>query len=115
MSSQVLVEFTDANFENEALKSPLPVLVDFWAEWCGPCKMLTPIIEELAQEYGGRVKIGKLNVDQAPATASRYAVSNIPTILFIKGGNVVDQQVGLLAKKALKARIDQFIAPAGQA
>jgi thioredoxin 1 len=109
MSSEVLFEFTDANFEIEALKSPLPVLVDFWAEWCGPCKMLTPIIEELAQEYGGKVKIGKLNVDQSPATASRYAVSNIPTILFIKGGNVVDQQVGLLAKKALKAKIDQFV------
>jgi len=109
MASDVLFEFTDANFEAEALKAPLPVLVDFWAEWCGPCKMLTPIIEEVAQEYGAKVKIGKLNVDQSPATASRYAVSNIPTILFIKAGNVVDQQVGLLAKKALKAKIDSFL------
>ncbi len=109
MSSDSLAEFTDANFEGEVLKSSVPVLVDFWAEWCGPCKMLIPIVEELALEYSGRLKIGKLNVDNSPLTASRYSVSNIPTILFVKGGNVIDQQVGLLAKKALKARIDQFI------
>jgi thioredoxin 1 len=109
MSSQVLVEFTDENFQKEVLQSAIPVIVDFWAEWCGPCKMLLPIIDELAQEYDGRVKIGKLNVDQSPASASRYAVSTIPTLLFVKGGNVVDQQVGLLAKKALKMKIDQFI------
>jgi thioredoxin 1 len=109
MSSDVLAEFTDVNFEAEVLKSPMPVVVDFWAEWCGPCRMLTPIVEELAREYGDRVKIGKLNVDVAPLTASRYGVSNIPTILFVKNGNVVDQHVGLLAKKALQAKIDQFI------
>jgi thioredoxin 1 len=109
MSSDMLAEFTDVNFEAEVLKSPMPVLVDFWAEWCGPCRMLTPIMEELAQQYGGRVKMGKLNVDVSPNTASRYAVSNIPTILFVKGGNVVDQHVGLLAKTALQAKIDQFI------
>jgi thioredoxin 1 len=109
MASDVLAEFTDANFETEVLKSSVPVLVDFWAEWCGPCKMLTPIVEELAREYGARVKIGKLNVDNSPLTASRYAVSNIPTILFVKGGSVIDQHVGLLAKKALQAKIDQFI------
>ncbi len=109
MSSDVLVEFTDASFEADVLKSPVPVLVDFWAEWCGPCRMLTPIVEELAREYGGRIKIGKLNVDASPLTASRYSVSNIPTILFVKNGSVVDQHVGLLAKKALQAKIDQFI------
>ncbi len=104
-----LAEFTDANFETEVLKSSIPVLVDFWAEWCGPCKMLTPIVEELASEYAGRVKIGKLNVDTSPLTASRYAVSNIPTILFVKGGNVVDQHVGLLAKKMLQSKVDQIV------
>ena len=110
MSSDILGEFTDDNFEAEVLKSSVPVLVDFWAEWCGPCKMLTPIIEELAKEYAGTVKIGKLNVDNSPVSASRYAVNSIPTLLFVKGGNVVDQHVGLLAKKALQSKIDQFFA-----
>jgi thioredoxin 1 len=109
MASDSLLEFTDSNFESEVLKSSTPVLVDFWAEWCGPCKMLTPIVEELARENAGKVKIGKLNVDTSPLTASRYAVSNIPTILFVKGGTVFDQHVGLLAKKALQAKLDQFI------
>jgi thioredoxin 1 len=102
-------EFTDDNFEAEVLKSSVPVLVDFWAEWCGPCKMLTPIIEELAVQYGGAIKIGKLNVDNSPVSASRYAVNSIPTLLFVKGGNVVDQHVGLLAKKALQSKIEQFL------
>jgi thioredoxin 1 len=109
MSSGILAEFTDDNFEAEVLKSSVPVLVDFWAEWCGPCKMLTPIIEELAGTYGGTIKIGKLNVDNSPVSASRYAVNSIPTLLFVKGGNVVDQHVGLLAKKALQSKIDQFL------
>ena len=110
MSSGILAEFTDDNFEAEVLKSSVPVLVDFWAEWCGPCKMLTPIIEELAGTYGGgTLKIGKVNVDNSPVSASRYSVNSIPTLLFVKGGNVIDQHVGLLAKKALQAKIDQFI------
>jgi thioredoxin 1 len=108
MSSGVLAEFTDDNFKSEVLESSVPVVVDFWAQWCGPCKMLTPIVEELAQTYTGRVKIGKLNIDDSPATASRYSVISIPTLLFIKGGSVIDQHVGLLAKKALQAKIDQF-------
>jgi thioredoxin 1 len=109
MSSEMLAEFTDDNFEAEVLKSAVPVVVDFWAEWCGPCKMLTPIIEELAKENAGTVKMGKLNVDNSPASASRYGVSSIPTLLFIKGGNVVDQHVGLLAKKALQGKIEKFL------
>jgi thioredoxin 1 len=109
MSSGILADFTDDNFDAEVLKSSSPVLVDFWAEWCGPCKMLTPIIEDLAQGYAGRVKMGKLNVDDSPASASKYGVNSIPTLLFIKGGNVVDQHVGLLSKKALQAKIDQFL------
>ncbi len=105
-----LPEFSDTNFADEVLASPIPVVVDFWAEWCGPCKMLTPIIESLAQEYDGKVKIGKLNVDNSPAMASRYGVTSIPTILFVKNGNVVDQHVGLLAKAPLQTKIDRLLA-----
>jgi thioredoxin 1 len=109
MAGGNLAEFTDDNFEAEVLKSSVPVLVDFWAEWCGPCKMLTPIVEELANVYAGKIKIGKLNVDNSPVSASRYGVNSIPTLLFVKGGNVIDQHVGLLAKKGLQAKIDQFL------
>jgi thioredoxin 1 len=109
MAGNDVVDFTSANFETEVLKSPIPVLVDFWAEWCGPCKMLTPTIELLAGEQKGKIKIGKLNVDNAPEIASRYGVSSIPTLLFIKNGNVVEQHVGMLAKKALDSKIAQFL------
>ena len=109
MSGMDVVEFTVSNYDTEALKSQLPVLVDFWAEWCGPCKMLTPAIEEIAQEYKGRVKVGKLNVDNAPEIASRYGVTSIPTLLFIRNGNVIEQHVGMLAKKVLIAKIDQVL------
>jgi thioredoxin 1 len=109
MSGIDVVEFTVSNYDAEALKSQLPVLVDFWAEWCGPCKMLSPAIDEIAQEYKGRVKVGKLNVDNAPEIASRYSVTSIPTLLFIKNGNVIEQHVGMLAKKALTAKIDALL------
>jgi thioredoxin 1 len=110
MSSEYVREFTDSNFESEVLKSSEPVLVDFWAEWCGPCKMLTPIVEDLAKEYDGKIKIGKLNVDHSPASASRYGITSIPTILFVKNGKVADQQIGLLSKNSLKGKIDQLLA-----
>ena len=103
--AETFKEFTDSNFAVEALQSPLPVIVDFWAVWCGPCKMLTPIIEEIAGEMTGRVVIGKLNIDDNPKIAARYGVSGIPTLLFIKDGQVVDQHTGLLAKKQLLAKI----------
>jgi thioredoxin 1 len=109
MSENGVVEFTEQNFESEALKSPLPVLVDFWAEWCGPCKMLTPIIEQVAGENRGAIRIGKLNIDNAPQIASKYGVSSIPTLLFLKKGVVVEQHVGMLAKKNLDAKIAQFL------
>lgn len=100
------VEFTDANFEELALKSDKPVLVDFWAEWCGPCRMVGPVVEELATEYDGKAVIGKVNVDHNPEISSKYGIRSIPTILFIKGGEVVDKQVGAVSKDVLAGKID---------
>jgi thioredoxin 1 len=110
MSSENLHDFTDGNFQQEVLSSDIPVVVDFWAPWCGPCKMLTPIIEELSNTYAGKVKFGKVNVDDNPQIASKYGIVSIPTMLFVKGGNIIDQQVGLLAKNPLMSKIDRFIA-----
>jgi thioredoxin 1 len=100
-----ITTFTDENFAEAALRNPLPVLVDFWAEWCGPCRMLTPIIDEIATEMSGVLVVGKLNVDENPKTAARYGVSSIPTLLFIKDGEVVEQHTGLLGKKMLSDKI----------
>jgi len=102
-----LKEFTDKNFSEEVLSSSLPVVVDFWAQWCGPCKMLTPIVEEIAAEYDGRVVIGKLDVDSNPQTAAKYGINSIPALFFFKAGAVVDQHSGLLAKGPLKKKIDE--------
>jgi len=99
-------EFTDQNFAEEVLSSALPVVVDFWAPWCVPCKMLGPILEDLSSEYDGKVVMGKVNIDSNAATASKYGVNTIPTLLFFAGGKIVDNQVGLLAKGPLKAKID---------
>jgi thioredoxin 1 len=108
--AESLKTFTDGNFAVEALQNPLPVVVDFWAEWCGPCKMLTPIVDEIAKELAGKVVIGKLNVDESPQTASRYSINSIPSLLFIKGGQVVNQHTGLLAKKPLLDKINKTFA-----
>lgn len=104
------VEFTDANFEELALKTDKPVVVDFWAEWCGPCRMVTPIIEELASDYDGKAVIGKLNVDQNPEISSRYGIRSIPTVLFIKNGEVVDKQIGAAPKGQYAGKLDNVIA-----
>ena len=104
-----LLHFTDANFKKDVLESNLPVLVDFWATWCGPCKMITPIIEELAKEYSGKIKIGKLNVEESPKTPSQYGVMSIPTLIFFKEGKVMEQVVGALNKAELKKKIDEII------
>jgi len=109
MSGENMNEFNDENFESEVLSSDIPVIVDVWAPWCGPCKKLTPIIEELAAEYGDTVKIGKLNVDDNPQTATKYGVNSIPTVFFVKNGEIAETQVGLVPKEALKAKIDAFI------
>lgn len=99
------VVFTDQNFESEVLGSGQPVLVDFWAPWCGPCRMLGPVIEELADEFEGQVRVGKLNVDENPEMAQQFGVRAIPTMLFFEGGRVVDQIVGAMPKAALRAKL----------
>lgn len=100
---------TEQNFDEIIQESKVPVLIDFWAEWCGPCKMLTPVIEELAAEYGGTVKIAKVNVDQQPNLAARYGIRSIPTIIIFRGGEIVEQLVGMQAKEALKAKLDSLL------
>jgi thioredoxin 1 len=101
------LEFTDQNFQTEVLQSNQPVLVDFWAPWCGPCRMIAPVVEELAVENAGKVKIGKVNVDESPNTAASYGVSSIPTLILFKNGNVVEQFVGMQPKKRLQEALTQ--------
>lgn len=102
------IEITDANFE-EILKSDKPVLVDFWAEWCGPCKMIGPIVEELAGDYEGKAVIGKVDVDSNPAVASALGIRSIPTLMFFKGGEIVDKQVGAVPKAILAQKLDAVL------
>jgi thioredoxin 1 len=98
-------KFTDENFEEEVVKSKMPVLVDFYADWCGPCKMMSPIIDELATKYDGKWKIGKCNVDESPGAASKYGIQSIPSLLFFKDGQVVNMALGFQSKEALEARL----------
>ena len=103
------LEVTDDSFSNEVLNSELPVLVDFWAEWCGPCKMVSPIVEELSNEYNGKVKVAKLDVDSNPQTATNYGIRGIPTLLMFKDGAAVDQIVGAVPKNHIAERLDKII------
>ena len=103
---KMAVEFTDANFEELALKSDKPVLVDFWAEWCGPCRMVGPLVEEIANEYDGKAIVGKVNVDKHPNISAKYGIRSIPTIIFLKNGEVIDKSVGAVPKSQLAEKLD---------
>jgi len=103
------IEITDANFEELVVNSDKPVMIDFWAVWCGPCRMIAPIVEEMSGEYEGKAVIGKVDVDSNPNVAIKYGIRNIPTVLFVKGGEVVDKQVGAAPKQSFVAKLDALL------
>jgi len=107
--SDNIIYVSDAEFENKVLQSDVPVLVDFWAEWCGPCKMIAPILDEIAGEYSGKIKIAKLNIDDNPATPPRYGIRGIPTLMLFKNGNVEATKVGAVSKSQLSAFLDSNV------
>jgi len=110
MASPLIVALTQENFAQQVLQSPVPVLVDFWAEWCGPCKMIAPLLDELADEYDGKVKIGKVNIDEQQSLAAEYGVRAIPTLLLFNQGQVADQMVGARSKRDFKNSLDRVAA-----
>ena len=109
MAEEVLFHTTDGNFEAEILKSDIPIMVDFWAPWCGPCHVIAPVIEELAKEYAGKVKVAKMNVDENPATPPRYGIRGIPTVILFKDGKVFDQIVGAVPKSKVEEMIKKAL------
>jgi thioredoxin 1 len=109
MASDKIATFTDTNFESHVIKADKPVLVDFWAEWCGPCRMIAPTVDQLASELDGRLVVGKLNVDENPIVPTRYNVRGIPTLLLFKGGSVVESVVGVQDKGSLKRLLEQHV------
>ena len=104
------IEITDANFDELVMKSDKPVLVDFWAEWCGPCRMVGPVVEELSNDFAGKAVVGKVDVDSNPQISAKFGIRNIPTILFIKNGQVVDKQVGAVSKSVLAGKLEAQLA-----
>ena len=109
MAGNHTLEFSDQNFEQDVLKSSQPVLVDFWATWCGPCRAMAPTVDALASEYAGRAKVGKLNIDENLSTASRFGIRSIPTLLLFKAGQIQEQVVGTRAKDAIKQMLDKYL------
>lgn len=109
MASEKVLTFTDDNFEGEVIQSNVPVLVDFWATWCAPCKAIAPIVDAVADEYDGKVKVGKVNVDDNPATPGKYGIRGIPTLILFKDGKVIDQVVGAVPKAQLEALIKKAL------
>jgi thioredoxin 1 len=103
------IEITDANFQEMVVNAGQPAMIDFWAEWCGPCRMLTPVVKELSEEYAGRVVVGKVDVDSNPGISMKYGIRNIPTLLFFKNGEVVDKQVGVVPKGALVNKLENLL------
>lgn len=104
-----VMEFSESNFDQEVAQSKTPVLVDMWAAWCGPCRMIAPVVEELASKYQGKMKVGKLNVDDHPQVAAQFRIMNIPTLLLFKGGQEVDRIVGVIPKEELNRRIESLV------
>lgn len=103
------MEITDGNFQQEVINSEMPVLLDFWAVWCGPCKMIAPFVEEISNEYDGKIKVGKVDVDSNPQTAMTYGIRSIPTLLIFKGGKMVDQIVGAVPKKTITSKLEMHL------
>jgi thioredoxin 1 len=103
------LEITEANFEEVVMKSQLPVLIDFWAEWCGPCRMVGPIVDEIHSEYEGKAIVGKVNVDENPGISAKFGIRNIPTIVFVKGGEIADKSVGAVPKAQLTSKLDAIL------
>ncbi|MFH1521321.1 MAG: thioredoxin [archaeon] len=109
MANEAVIVLTDTNFQEEVINSSIPVFVDFWASWCGPCKMMAAIVDELAKEYTGLIKVCQINVDENPTAASQYKIMSIPSFLFFKDGKVKDQLIGAVSKQKLKTKLDEAI------